>query len=237
MVKFLLFATFALGNAWGLPLPTALEVAADAQRADHERVAAFDALLHVPNIDALAAVAADPQTHMRQRWIAVRALGKIGGAPVRDTLTPLLRAPEAALRAATVSALADADIRGMAVLVSELLRDPAIIVRSAAADSLARMGEEIAVPALVDALEDPSNVYRGQSLWVRRHFVQALEAIGGHNAVGGLIGALEDSDPTVSAAALAGVDRLVAHSYAAGRSHVDEVQAWKRWWANQQSQR
>jgi HEAT repeat protein len=90
---------------------------------------------------------------------------------------------------------------------------------------------------LVEALEDPSNTYRGQSLWVRRHYVEALGQIGSKNALGGLIRALRDEDPAVRSAALEAVERIAGRSYAEGRSRPEQVEAWERWWANQQPHR
>lgn len=198
---------------------------------------AFEALLSVSRVASLAAVAQDPNAPARQRWVAIRALGRIGGDPVRDALSPLLNASVPALRAATASALADAQIRGSAARIAELLQDPAIIVRSAAADALGIIRDEVAVTPLLEALEDPSNTYRGQSLWVRRHYVDALANIGSKAALGGLVRALRDEDIAVRSAALEAVERIAGRSYAEGRSRPEQIEAWERWWANQQPRR
>ena len=216
---------------------TDLEVAADSERAESERMQAFEALLKVARVPSLRTVAQNPDANVRERWVAIRALGRIGGDPVRDSLAPLLNASVPALRAATASALADAQLRGMAPRVAELLNDPAIIVRSAAADALGVMQDDAVVGQLLEALEDPSNTYRGQSLWVRRHYVEALGQIRSQNALGGLIRALRDEDPAVRSAAIEAVERIVGRSYAEGRSRTEQVEAWERWWANQQPRR
>jgi hypothetical protein len=216
---------------------TELEVAANSDRAEAERMQAFEALLKVARIPSLSAVAQNPDANVRERWVAIRALGRIGGAPVRDSLATLLNASVPALRAAAAGAIADAQLRGMAPRVAELLNDPAIIVRSAASDALGIMQDDAVVGHLLEALEDPSNTYRGQSLWVRRHYVQALGQIGSKNALGGLIRALRDEDPTVRDAALEAVERIVGRSYAEGRSRTEQNEAWERWWANQQPRR
>ena len=216
---------------------TDLEIAAAADRPEAERMQAFEALLSVSRVASLATVAQDPNAPVRQRWVAIRALGRIGGDPVRDALSPLLNASVPALRAATASALADAQIRGSAARISELLQDPAIIVRSAAADALGVIRDEVAVSPLLDALEDPSNTYRGQSLWVRRHYVDALANIGSKAALGGLVRALRDEDIAVRSAALEAVERIAGRSYAEGRSRPEQIEAWERWWANQQPRR
>ena len=73
--------------------------------------------------------------------------------------------------------------------------DPALLVRAAAADALGKLRDPSTLADLERALQDPTNHYRGTSLWFRRHLVEAMGAIGTEAAAPYLARALEDADP------------------------------------------
>ena len=78
-----------------------------------------------------------------------------------------LKDPEPAIRTAAVSALGDFGQKKHTMLIGRFLKDDAVIVRVAAAESLGKIGDAKAISMLEAALDDPSNQYRGSSLWVR----------------------------------------------------------------------
>jgi HEAT repeat protein len=208
--------------------------AADANLPESDRNAAFDKAVRggqvTPLIELARSVDADP----RQRWVAIRLLGKANSALAVECLDQLLKDEAPSIRTATVMALADTHRADVAERVAGLLEDPAIIVRAAAADALGSLRESRSVPYLLQALEHPSNNYRGSSLWVRRHYVEALGSIADKSANRVLVRLLDDPDEVVRAASLTALEKVNGFSWADGRSVEEQKQAWRRWWANQE---
>ncbi len=208
--------------------------AADEDLSRSERMAAFEQTVERGYGDGLIDLATDGQADARQRWVAIRALGRIKSPPASKALMGLLEDEMSGMRAAAASALGDTGGGQATEQIAGLLEDPAVIVRAAAADALAQLGDARAVPYLARALDDPSNHYRGKSLWVRRHFVDALGAIGDRSALPALVRGLEDSDEEVTQASFQALERVTGLSWADGRSQQEQRMAWQRWWAAQE---
>jgi len=206
--------------------------AADRDLPEAERLAAFEAAAAQGHGDAVRELALDASADPRERWVAIRVLGRVGSPPAVEALQRLLADPSAAIRAAAVAAAADTGRADLAEPVAALLEDPATLVRTAAADALAVFRQPRTVPYLERALDDPTNTYRGQSLWVRRHLVAAMGAIGDGSALPALIRCLDDRDPAVSGAALRALEQVTGLTWADGRTAAEEREAWKRWWAS-----
>jgi HEAT repeat protein len=207
--------------------------AADARLAEPERLAAFDAAVAQGYGDAVVDLALDASADPRERWVAIRVLGRVPSPPAVGALRRLLADPAAAIRAAAAAAAADTGRADLAEPVAALLEDPATLVRTASADALGTFRQPRTVPYLERALGDPTNTYRGQSLWVRRHLVAALGAIGDRSALPTLVRCLDDGDPQVAQAALRALEQVTGLSWAEGRDTAQEREAWKRWWSSQ----
>jgi HEAT repeat protein len=211
-----------------------IEQASNGTLPKDQRQAAFDELVRTGYGDDLIALAENTETDARQRWVIIRALGKIDSPPGREALKRLLKDDISGIRAAAAMALGDSEDHSHAEAIAGLLEDPAVIVRASAADALAALGSSVAVPYLIRALDDPSNFYRGDSLWVRRHYVVALGACNDKGALPTLMRCLDDGDANIVDAALVALEQVSGVSWADGRDRGEQIQAWKRWWSNQQ---
>ncbi len=206
-----------------------LAIAADAAQAVEVRQAAYGTLSKYEPVNELVTVARNANTPTSIRWVAVRALGPHPSDAARDALIGLLEDNDPQVRMAAVGALGDRKDRTLAGKMAAKLNDKATLVRAAAAAALGTLGDPTVLPDLERALADPSNYYRGSSLWVRRNFVEAMVAIGGRDAAPYLGRALGDKDPTVAATALAGLEKIAGFSYKEGRTPEEEREAWRRW--------
>lgn len=177
----------------------------------------------------VAKAAKSTETPADRRWVAVRALGKSPASGARETLLELLAAPEAPVRIAACASLAERPDPIVVGRVAGRLTDPALLVRAAAADALARMKSPNTLADLSRALADPSNRHRGTSLWVRHHFVDAIVAIGSDEALPYLAKALDDDDARVSGTALGGLRQISGLDFSTGRTPEEELAAWRRW--------
>lgn len=195
------------------------------------RMLAFDRLVSLGATDMayVTSVSADPDADARQRWVAIRALGKIGGPAARDQLLARLKDDMPAIRVAAASALGDlGDPLAVPPLILAL-DDPALLVRAASADALGLLADRRAVSALSDQLMDRDGYHRGSSLWVRKHYADALGRIGDRAALPALLMALDDPDPSVSEAAVRAMEQIGGFTFSEGRSAAEERAAWKRW--------
>jgi HEAT repeat protein len=210
-------------------VPEDLQTAADTDLPTALRQAAFDRLAQPGETAALTKIADDKQTTPAQRWVAIRALGPIQEDDARISLLHFLAATDASSRIAALGALGDRGDVGLSDHVAARLEDPALLVRAAAGQALGKLKDPRTLSDLDRALHDPTNAYRGTSLWFRRTFVEAMAAIGTDAAAPYLAGALDDADPTVSAAAIAGLEAVAGFSYKEGRTADEEREAWRRW--------
>ena len=207
-----------------------LTLASDPALPEASRRAAFDRLVAEGSRGAQPIIMAAQQGEdTRRRWVAIRALGHIGGPQATSALLALLEDKEPAIRTAALSALGDLGQPSLSARVIEGLADPAVIVRAAAAESLGKLRDPRAIRPLAEALDSPASYYRGASLWVRRMYVEALGAIGDRRALPVLLGAMEDADPAVAEASLRALEQVTGVSFADGRSPAEEREAWRRW--------
>ena len=198
----------------------------------------FDAIVTMADraVPRLSAVLHDQAARFDQRWVAARALGKIGGKPATRSLRRALAEDKFSMvRLAAITGLKDLGDEGSYDAFIKALGDDAMVVRSAAADALGALGDARAVDPLVRALDREDNFYKGRSLWVRRHIVAALGRIESRAAVSTLIRALDDADPTVSREAVASLERLTRVQFRIPARDQEEwmtkaTPKWKSWW-------
>lgn len=210
-------------------VPEDARTAADPDLPVSIREEAFGRLATADAVPAVLAAVADKTTPSSQRWVLVRSLGANPAPEARAELLHLLDDKVALTRVAAVEGLGDTGDLSQSGRVAARLADPAILVRSAAADALGRLKDPATLADLDHALADPTNYYRGASLWVRRQYVDAMGAIGSDAAVPFLGRALSDPDTEVVHAAVAGLEKVAGFTYREGRTDAEQVEAWKRW--------
>lgn len=199
---------------------------------DFETLVALDE----PAVVRLGGVLRDQNARFDHRWVAARALGRIGGTQATKTLRSTLAEDKFSMvRLAAIKALIDLNDVGSFDAFVKALNDDAMVVRSAAADALGHIGDPKAVDPLIQALDREDNFYKGRSLWVRRHIVAALGKLESRSSVPRLVKALDDMDPTVKNEAIASLERVTKVSFRVPASNDAErvsraTPKWKSWW-------
>ena len=206
------------------------EVAGEATP-ETDRMVLFNAMVATAGVNAtqLSSVAFDEEQDQRVRWIAIRVMGQSQESSFIETIERLCDDESPVIRIAALSGLADLTPTTATNRVSLALQDPAIVVRGAAADTLALLRDIRAIDELETALGDSSNWYRGQSLWVRPRIVLALGATRSSMALPALSRALIDDDSDVVDAALQALRTINGFDFAEGRSRDEHIRAWQRW--------
>lgn len=233
MLPFLL--ALSLAGPVQAAVPSDVVTAADENLPEDQRMAAFQRV--VANFPALKgdliALAGEEEGNSRHRWIAIQVIGQIKSDEALDVLLKLTEDPQPAIRAAAVQGLANTNTTTASAKIATMLTDEAMLVRGAAADALGVLRDPTTVGDLARALDDPSNYYRGSSLWPRRHYVMAMGNIGSDAAMPALIKCLDDRDPDVVTAALASMKQIMGYDFSEGRSQEEHIEAWQRWAAGQ----
>ena len=218
-----------LATVWAGPAED-LETASSKKIEQTLRMAAFQRLVDLGATDMshVTKVAQNEEADARQRWVAIRVLGKIGGDRAKTLLINLSSNPMPAIRSAASSAMGDHASEDFIPYLMERVQDSAVIVRAAASQALAQCGDKRAVDVLSQALLDKKNTFRGRSIWVRKYFVEALGDIGSTAAYPALLRAIDDADESVASAVLPALEKIAGFSYSEGRSSLQEKEAWRR---------
>jgi HEAT repeat protein len=199
------------------------------------RQAAFDRLVDTGamEIQVIIQVSQDSAADTRQRWVAIRALGKIKGPQSEEVLLRLVSEEEPAIRAASLSALGDFGSSNHVSMIAARLEDDAVIVRASAAEALGKIGDPKAVVFLDRAISSKDNHYRGTSLWVRASYVEAIGDIAHKKSYPTLLRCLSDGDKNVVNAAVVALEKTAGFTFSDGRDKEQEIAAWERWLGNQ----
>jgi len=206
------------------------EVAGEATP-EADRMLRFDTIVATAgaNVELLKSVAVDTEQEQRVRWVAIRVMGQSQDLHFVETIEQLCDDESPVIRIAALSGLADLTPTTATNWVALELLDPAIVGGGAAADTLAVLRDIRAIDELETALNDRSNWYRGQSLWVRPRIVLALGSTGNPMALPALSRALSDDDSDVVDAALQALRSTNGFDFAEGRSRDEHTRAWQRW--------
>lgn len=145
----------------------------------------------------------DAAPNLNARIWSAQVLGKIRDRRATNALIKRLNDRSEQMRISVANALGDiADNRAFRPLVDLILRDPVAAVRSQAATSLGRIGDEGALPLLVNSLGDPE-------YWMRFRALEAIEALAPKDR-SPIENALSDSNPEVRRRAALALERLGA---------------------------
>ncbi|MEN0058417.1 MAG: HEAT repeat domain-containing protein [Bdellovibrio sp.] len=153
-------------------------------------------------------LAFDEAQPMGTRWRALMAAAEARGA---DSTPDLLKAGEHKkwyMRNAAVVALAEVEFEQAEKLAQKLLKDKALVVRSAAVEVLRKNLSPSARELLWEELNQSYNFKNSQSLWIRHQIVEVLAQKPLDREVKSFTQLLSDRDVRVQLPAVRGLERL-----------------------------
>ena len=181
-------------------------------------------------VPGLVTVFEDEKIPYEHRWVAGRALGRIPGEASVQALIRGLSDPVPMVRMAAATGLKDLGARSALPALIAALDDKAALVRASALDAIGVLGTPSNAPRVALELTAPHNFIKGTGLFVRVHAVQALERLGGPQAIAALITVADDPDPATREAARSALLKLSGLSQVPpGEGSV--VDRWTAWWA------
>jgi HEAT repeat protein len=174
----------------------------------------------------------DEKTPMEIRWRAVTAIGRIGGKESRPELERALGSKDWFMRNAGLIAMAGVDRGEAARWAKRLLSDKALIVRAAAVDTLAGLGDKSGADLLWEKLYSKENFKGKQSLFIRRKIVETLGQLEGKGREAKFIEILGDRDEDLHMAAIAALERISGLTLGTAKDPLHlKRERWEAWWS------
>lgn len=146
---------------------------------------------------------------IQQKWDILSDLSQKSPAFAKEVYLSCLESTDWLLRVGGLKFLANMDEQTTIEKARELiLKDKALVVRSAAVDVLVELGSvQRAKAALWEALEDTKNFHKGQSLWIRQNIANALKSFSHKVENKQWIKYLDDNDVMVQKAAVEALEK------------------------------
>lgn len=185
--------------------------------------------------DQLSGLAFSRHQALEIRWRSLTALPYLDAHRGQTDIERALKSDEWYLRNAATLAL-PALARPLAIeLSTQLLSDPALVVRTAAAQNLLKLNARDKELVLWEKLNSPENFHRGQSLWVRRHIARALAEFARPGKENKLIAMLKDPDERLHPYAIRGLERLTGQRQPKRPLSLAENRGrWLAWWRDRE---
>lgn len=180
---------------------------------------------------ALAVLMFDQTASMDLRWKAITSAGLLGGSSLKPQIQKALVAKEWFVRNAALVALESMDRSLAKAWAKKFLDDKALVVRSAAVDTLARLEDRTAASVLWKKLSAKENFRGSQSLWIRKQITIALAQLDKSESHGRFIDLLEDRDEGVQEAAVQALELRTGQKFGSDKEPVKFKRAyWQQWW-------
>ena len=178
----------------------------------------------------LTTVAFDEKQSMRLRW---KALVSLAESDPKKALPHLLRASENSewyMRNAALVALSDTQPLKAEAVAKKLLKDKALVVRSAAVEVLKKFPSEQNRDLLWSELDEDYNFKKQASLWIRPQILKLLSEKPMDRELKIFVRMLRDRDTQVGVAAIHGLQKLTGTSLGtAGMPAEKQISLWQNY--------
>lgn len=169
------------------------------------------ALLHSagkPAFEELKKIAFDQNATLQDRWRAITAMGQIDSRGALKTLETAMVSREWFVRNAALIAMTHGPREKSLEWANRLLSDKALVVRTAAVQTIDKLGGKELSPELWNKLNAKENFRGTHSLWIRRHIVRALSRFPSPLDEKKFLSVLRDPDKSLHQWAIAGLEKI-----------------------------
>lgn len=186
--------------------------------------------------ETLIDVAKSPRYSMNLRWKAVTVSALLEREKAVPELVELSSSADWYIRNASLVSLAEVSPKTSRQVARKLLKDPALVVRSAAIDVLAKNLSEEERILLWKELESAHNRRGKHSLWIRGQITSALAEQAQIEEYARFSKLLSEPDEAVQKASMKGLEKLTGLQVARhATSHRGAVRLWKAYVSRQPS--
>lgn len=180
----------------------------------------------------LQQMSSDDTLSMHMRWRAMLALGVLYPLEAEPLLEQAVKSQSWFLRNAGMLALSHGRRETALKWAEKLLSDPALVVRTAAVQTLEKINATEKESLLWQKLNAAENFKNGQSLWVRRHIAKTLARFARAGQERDFAKLLNDPDPRIHPHAVAALRKIAGNSVdKEAKTFSEQRQAWLNWWS------
>ena len=165
------------------------------------------------------------------RYKATTALAKIAGVKAKPEMAHAMSSPDWFIRNAGLIGMSTLDRTEALVWARKLLNDKALVVRSAAVDVITQARDTTSTNLLWQKLYAKENFRNKQSLYIRRHIVEALSEIDGKEHAAKFVALLQDKDDSLHEPAIEALERITHQAVATPGAPLQDRRAqWQKWY-------
>lgn len=164
------------------------------------------------------------------RWKAVMLFGQLQKAKAAKTLDRALKSSEWFIRNAALLAYAEAVPDKAAAVALTMLKDKALVIRSAAIDVLEHGLDTSTRETLWSELDEPRNFRKKQSLWIRPQILRVLAQGPDPRELPLFVAYLRDRDDRMHAPAIRALEQITRETKGkTGISIGEKRTLWLKW--------
>ncbi len=167
---------------------------------------------------------------MQHRWRSLTTLAIIFKEQAEPEIKKAARSRDWFLRNASVIAAKYCSPSFAHDLSIQLLKDKALVVRTAAVETLSAINAKASKKSLYNELYSPINFKKRHSLWIRKDIAEALVQFSEPGDESLFINMLEDVDERVMYYGVRGLEKVSGLKQAQEQSLKKQVVAWKSWY-------
>lgn len=161
---------------------------------------------------------------LENRWRALTAYGRIYKRDAQSVMERALRSPEWFMRNAALIVAPYGDREWAIKWARLLIHDSALVVRTAAVQTLRRLNATQSQDLLWEKLYSSENFRSGKSLWIRRHILEALSQFATPGQEARFVNVLNDSDTGLHSIAMSTLERITKEKF-------ETTVQWRQWLA------
>lgn len=167
---------------------------------------------------------------METRWKALTLAAFVGGAKALKDIEGHLKSPEWFMRNAALVSLQSYFPAKARSAAQELLKDRALVVRSAAVDVLAIRLDPKAREILWEELSAKHNYRKKQSLWIRGQILSQLAKTPLEKERSLFLKALGESEPSLHPSAVAALEKITQKNIGKAEQNISKKRSlWLQW--------
>lgn len=150
----------------------------------------------------------DTSASLGLRWKSLILGAREKGASFIPQLNRAATSRDWFMRNAALIAMSETDLNKSYALARKLLKDDALVVRSAAVKALENSSHAEDRLALIGALQDKRNIRHGKSLWIRPQIVKILSRRPDKGEIKTYLGLLKENDPSINPLAIDALEKI-----------------------------
>lgn len=158
--------------------------------------------------EALKQLAFDSNQALQLRWRALTMLPRVNAVKAEAPLAEAAQSSEWFMRNAALVAMEQTQRTFTLKWAEKLLDDPALVVRTAAVQTLTAIHAVEKKEILFQKLYSAENFHRGHSLWVRKHIAKALQQMASPGEEQQFAKLLKDKDNTLHPSAISALNKI-----------------------------